>query len=85
MTKTVLVTGATGLLGRQVAAAFQQEGWNVVGTGFTRAKPPSIIKLDLEDAAEIRRVVDDVKYGKNHHPFLFLLTLSLPLLHLGPQ
>jgi nucleoside-diphosphate-sugar epimerase len=60
MTKTVLVTGATGLLGRQVAAAFQQEGWNVVGTGFTRAKPPSI-KLNLEDPAEIRRVVDDVK------------------------
>lgn len=61
MSKTVLITGATGLLGRQVVRAFQEAGWKVVGTGFTRANPPSILKLDLGDEAEIDRVLNEVK------------------------
>jgi S-adenosylmethionine synthetase len=66
MARTVLITGATGLLGRQVVKAFQREGWNVVGTGFTRANPPSIIKLDVSSEAEITKALDDVKYAD--HP-----------------
>lgn len=31
--KTVVVTGGTGQLGRQVVKAFEKDGWNVVGTG----------------------------------------------------
>jgi hypothetical protein len=33
--KTVVITGATGQLGRQCVKAFEADGWNVVGTGMT--------------------------------------------------
>lgn len=61
MPKTALVTGATGLLGRQVVKAFQRQGWDVVGTGYTRAKPPSVLKLDLCSEVEVAKVLEDVK------------------------
>lgn len=61
MPKSVLVTGATGLLGRQVVKAFEREGWTVTGTGYTRAKPPSVLKVDLRSQAEITKVLDEVK------------------------
>jgi nucleoside-diphosphate-sugar epimerase len=61
MAKAALITGATGLLGRQVVKAFQRQGWDVVGTGFTRAKPPAIVKLDLGSEAEVAKVLEDVK------------------------
>lgn len=62
MTKTALITGATGLLGRQVVKAFERAGWDVKGTGFTRATPPSILKLDLGSEAEVARTINEVKY-----------------------
>lgn len=61
--KTALVTGATGLLGRQVVEAFSSRGWNVVGTGFTRANPPSTLKVGLGSQEDIEKVLDDVKYS----------------------
>lgn len=61
MAKTALITGATGLLGRQVVVAFEREEWQVVGTGFTRAKPPAILKLDLGSEADIASTIDEVK------------------------
>ncbi|KAK2865111.1 hypothetical protein FQN49_003903 [Arthroderma sp. PD_2] len=62
MTRTALVTGASGLLGRQVLKAFQQDGsWTVTGQGFTRASPPEILKADLTVAAEVEKLLDDVK------------------------
>ena len=61
MAKKVLVTGATGLLGREVLAAFKSAGWDAVGTGFSRASPPTILKVDLLDGAAITSVVDEVK------------------------
>jgi NAD(P)-dependent dehydrogenase (short-subunit alcohol dehydrogenase family) len=60
-TKTALVTGATGLLGRQVIKAFASHDWTVKGTGFSRADGTSILKVDLSNAAEIEKVLDDVK------------------------
>lgn len=62
MTQTALVTGASGLLGRQVAKAFEIQDWNVVGTGLSRASPPSILKVDLTDEAQVGKALDDAKY-----------------------
>ncbi|KAI9651136.1 hypothetical protein NHQ30_001173 [Ciborinia camelliae] len=62
MTKTVLITGATGLLGRQVLKVFDRENWNVVGTGFSRAKPPTILKVDLGSESEVSKALDESKF-----------------------
>ncbi|KAF2090714.1 NAD(P)-binding protein [Saccharata proteae CBS 121410] len=59
--KTALVTGATGLLGHQVVKEFESRGWTVVGTGLSRAKPPSVIKLDILDTEAVESVLDEVK------------------------
>lgn len=62
MSDCAIVTGATGLLGRQILKAFQSSGWKSVGTGFTRANPPEILKVDLSVEAEVTALLDDVKY-----------------------
>lgn len=59
--KTVLVTGATGLLGRQILKAFQSNEWNAKGTGLSRADGQTILKLDLSNDSEIEKVLNDVK------------------------
>ncbi|KAF2437073.1 putative methionine adenosyltransferase 2 subunit beta [Tothia fuscella] len=61
MKSKVFITGATGLLGREVVQAFQFAGYEVVGTGLSRINPPSTIKLDILDHGEIRRVLNEVK------------------------
>ncbi|KZF20189.1 RmlD substrate binding domain-containing protein [Xylona heveae TC161] len=61
MPQTALITGATGLLGRQVFKAFQHAGWITIGTGFTRANPPSILKVDLGNTEEVKRALDEAK------------------------
>ena len=57
----VLVTGASGLLGREVVKAFDRAGWEVVGAGFSRASPPKVIKLDIQDEQEVQKVLNEVK------------------------
>jgi uncharacterized protein YbjT (DUF2867 family) len=57
----VIVTGATGLLGRQVVRAFRLGEWNVKGTGFGRADGVSILKVDLNNPVEVLRLLDEVK------------------------
>ena len=61
MSRRALVTGATGLLGREVVKAFDRAGWEVVGAGFSRASPPKVIKLDIQDEGEVQRALDEVK------------------------
>ncbi|KAJ6007412.1 NAD dependent epimerase/dehydratase family protein [Penicillium herquei] len=61
MTSVVLVTGASGLLGRQLFNIFQRSGVLVVGQGFTRAAPPTILKADLEKTEDIKVLFDEVK------------------------
>ncbi|KAI5799264.1 hypothetical protein DFH27DRAFT_88988 [Peziza echinospora] len=59
--KTAVITGATGQLGRQVQRAFEKEGWTVVGTGFSRAKPPTIRKVDLQNREEVVALLDECR------------------------
>jgi S-adenosylmethionine synthetase len=60
--KTALVTGATGLLGRQVVRAFDKKSWNVKGTGYSRADGVSIFKADLGSSDEVEKLLDNVKF-----------------------
>lgn len=59
--KTALITGGTGLLGRQVVKAFAFNNWSVKATGFSRADGTSVLKVDLTNAAEIEKVLDEQK------------------------
>jgi S-adenosylmethionine synthetase len=61
MPRRALITGATGLLGRAVVKAFKNADWEVTGTGFSRASPPEILKLDILNEAGVGRVLDEVK------------------------
>lgn len=61
--KTVLVTGATGLLGRQVLKGFAKRDWTAKGTGYSRADGDSILKVDLASAAEVEQSLDTVRYA----------------------
>ena len=56
--KTALVTGATGLLGRQVITAFEKQGWTSKGTGYSRADGVTILKVDLGDETAVKRAID---------------------------
>ena len=59
--KTALVTGATGFLGRQVVKAFAGHGWAVKGTGLSRADGVDVLRVDLEDRAEVEGVLEAVR------------------------
>ncbi|KAK8187326.1 hypothetical protein IWZ00DRAFT_511269 [Phyllosticta capitalensis] len=58
---TALITGGTGLLGRQVVHEFEARGWKAVGTGLTRADASSILKLDLLNHGDVEKALDDIK------------------------
>jgi len=54
----ILVTGATGLLGRQVLRACRSvPGWDVVGTAFRRVVP-GLERVDLSHPAAARDLLD---------------------------
>ncbi|GAA6012015.1 hypothetical protein JCM10207_003461 [Rhodosporidiobolus poonsookiae] len=52
----VLVTGASGLLGRAVLAKFKQAGHDVKGTAYSRAGS-DLVKLDLQDGAAVKQYI----------------------------
>ncbi|KAG7224727.1 hypothetical protein INR49_004618 [Caranx melampygus] len=56
----VLVTGATGLLGRAVCREFQNNGWIVTGTGYRRARP-RLLRCDLTDEDAVRGLMYEYK------------------------
>ncbi|KAJ2057562.1 hypothetical protein GGI17_005570 [Coemansia sp. S146] len=51
----VVVTGASGLLGRQVVLEAERRGHTVVGTALSRAQPPKLVKLDLNDTSAVEK------------------------------
>ena len=61
MSQRVVVTGATGLLGRQVLTAFDGAGYEATGTGYSRARPPKIPKVDIQNDEEVEKLLDRVK------------------------
>lgn len=56
----VVVTGASGLLGRAVMKKAQSEGWDVVGLAFSRVGP-GLVKVDLTDAAQVQALMEREK------------------------
>ncbi|XP_051024373.1 methionine adenosyltransferase 2 subunit beta isoform X2 [Acomys russatus] len=56
--RRVLVTGATGLLGRAVYKEFQQSNWHAVGSGFRRARP-KFEQVNLLDAEAVHHLIHD--------------------------
>ncbi|XP_053574551.1 methionine adenosyltransferase 2 subunit beta isoform X2 [Bombina bombina] len=58
--RRVLITGATGLLGRSVYNEFKENDWHVLGCGFSRARP-RFEYLNLLDAAAVKALIQDFK------------------------
>lgn len=80
MSLTVLVTGATGLLGREVLKAFKRAGWLSVGQGYTRAVPPTILKANLEDPKEIENLLNEARLDSQ-----FFFVFRVHQLPIGPE
>jgi S-adenosylmethionine synthetase len=62
MPESAIITGATGLLGRQVLKFFESAGYNAVGTGFSRATD-KIRKVDIQSTDEVEKLFSEVKYA----------------------
>lgn len=56
----VLVTGATGLLGRSLCKQLHDDGWIVTATGWRRARP-RLLRCDLTDDEQVHAVVQEYK------------------------
>ncbi|MBN3287765.1 MAT2B adenosyltransferase, partial [Polyodon spathula] len=56
--RRVLVTGATGLLGRAVYKEFHDNDWYTVGCGYSRARP-RFEKCNLLDADAVRAMIQE--------------------------
>ncbi|MGH0116391.1 UNVERIFIED_CONTAM: hypothetical protein FKN15_035695 [Acipenser sinensis] len=65
--RRVLVTGATGLLGRAVYKEFQDNDWYTVGCGYSRARP-RFEKCNLLDADAVRAMIQEFQENV-HVPF----------------
>lgn len=58
MAKKVLVTGASGLLGREILKQFVSNEWDALGLAYSRIYG-SLRKIDLCDEAQIETVLDE--------------------------
>lgn len=52
--KTVLITGASGLLGRSLVKGFQAASWNVTGLAHSRASG-DLLNVDLTDRQQTEK------------------------------
>ena len=62
MGKRVLVTGASGLLGRAILKEFTQcqDGWEALGLAYSRAKG-NLKKVDLKNKDDVASIVEEFK------------------------
>ena len=58
--RKVLITGASGLLGRELLQHFKVKGWEYLGLAYTRARE-GLVKVDLCQRNEVENVLDDFK------------------------
>jgi S-adenosylmethionine synthetase len=56
--KRVLITGATGLLGRECGMAYRNNGWTVCALGRSRGGE-DVVKCDIMDDEQIRGIVTE--------------------------
>ncbi|MEE6259977.1 SDR family oxidoreductase [Plantactinospora sonchi] len=61
MTGRILLTGATGSLGRRVYERAASAGWLVVGTYFAQRAETGDEQLDVRDPAAVRRIIERVR------------------------
>lgn len=61
--KKVLITGATGLLGRAAVKAFENAGFQVFGIGLSRVTKEStnLRKCDLRSELDTRKLFKEIK------------------------
>lgn len=60
-TTRILITGATGSLGRVVHRRAAAAGWAATGTYFAAAGEGATVRLDIRDPADVRRVLGDTR------------------------
>ena len=61
MARRVLITGASGLLGRALYREFRRPGnWEVLGLAFSRASG-ELKAVDLKDKQAVDRVIQEFK------------------------
>ena len=73
VSETVLITGATGLVGAPTVSRFAADGWQVVGTAHRRSPKdvPTGVRIrptDLSDQTDVERLVSEVAPAVNVSP-----------------
>lgn len=76
--KVALITGATGLLGRQVVKGFERENWTIKGTGHSRADGSAILKVDLAKRNDVEAALDRIKLATPPFPHTTFDKQSMP-------
>jgi S-adenosylmethionine synthetase len=63
MPNKVLITGASGVLGRSLVHTFTSNGWEVTGLAHSRAKEGDKHnrRCDLTEESQIKAIFDEVK------------------------
>ncbi len=59
---SILITGASGLLGREVRRIFTAAGFNVVGIAHRRAEP-GLLRVNLSDEEAVARMIEETRPG----------------------
>ena len=58
--KKVLITGASGLLGRELCRQFRKAGWECLGLAFSRVGG-ELVKVDLRRREDVEKVLNEFK------------------------